>query len=292
MLAMSAPPFTDFKKVNKSRLSISFKCSSAKVHGLEVLPCFNVSMEVAKSGKVIDSQSAMIESDLARDLMQTLLLLGVNKPSSDTTAKQLFSSMKEKVQEKLKNSSLKNEKPLLLEDGTKLPPQSWAFVDKINKALHDDYKVRRQMLISRCDCTVESFKWKKVDKKDNEDLADEIGQTYASLRHKLDPEPQVTMATALAARESGCFDLLNAVVSKSPQTCQIETPQTKGMANLGKQQRISLQKYLIGQVPDRGGRPQEQPPPPKETFQQQKQQRYGRGGGGRGRGGRGNFRRY
>lgn len=37
-----------------------------------------------------------------------------------------------------------------------------------------------------------------------------------------------------------------------------ETPKTKGMANVGKQQRISLQKFLIGHVPDRGGRPQEQ----------------------------------
>lgn len=240
-------------------------------------------MESDKSVNVVDSDTAMIESDLARDLREILALLGVEKLTSDLTAKQFFATLNQKVSEKLNKSSLKNQKPLLLEDGSELPPQSWCAIDKINKAMHDDYKVRRQMLISRCDCTVESFKWKKADNNDNKDLGSRIDNTYHGLRQKLIPEPTVDLPAALAARESGCFDLLNSVVSKSHQICDIQLPATQGLANIGKQQRISLQKFLIPQVPDRGGRPQEQPAPPKESFQHQNRQRMqGRGGGGGG----------
>ncbi|XP_074599202.1 uncharacterized protein LOC141853685 [Brevipalpus obovatus] len=244
-------------------------------------------MESVESG--VDSSvgvvcsSTVMESKTAHDLMKTLQILDI-KPSSNVSVSELLSLMKEKIGQRLEKTNLSHEQPLLVPTGTVLSPQVWSSLDKADKLFYNDYKLRRQTLIARCDCTIQSFKWKEGEKSD---LIKKIDERYNQLKSSLNPEPNVNMAVALATRESGCFDLLNSVVSSTHQVCDIEAPKTKGMANAGKQQRIELQKYLIGEVPDRGGRPDEQPAPAKETFIQQKDSRDGRGRGGRGGGGRG-----
>ena len=40
-----------------------------------------------------------------------------------------------------------------------LSQEQWAALDCINDALMKEYSVRRQMLLTRCDVTVQSFKW-------------------------------------------------------------------------------------------------------------------------------------
>ena len=40
-----------------------------------------------------------------------------------------------------------------------LSQEQWAVLDRINDALTKEYSVRRQMLLTRCDVTVQSFKW-------------------------------------------------------------------------------------------------------------------------------------
>ena len=40
-----------------------------------------------------------------------------------------------------------------------LSQEQWATLDKVNEALTKDYTVRRQMLLTRCDVTVQSFRW-------------------------------------------------------------------------------------------------------------------------------------
>ena len=40
-----------------------------------------------------------------------------------------------------------------------LSQEQWAVLDRINDALMKEYSVRRQMLLTRCDVTVQSFKW-------------------------------------------------------------------------------------------------------------------------------------
>lgn len=200
----------------------------------------------------------MFESDTAKELKSSMIILGIGKPPANVQSSQLFSKMQDKINEKLKKSTIAQEEPLLLKPGTQLVPKEWKTLDKINSSLFDDYHVRRKTLITRCDCTIGSFKWKEGDQNADKNLSEKIDASYGKLRTMLDPKPTVSLAHGLAARKSGCFDLLNSVVSKSHQICDIETPKTKGMANVGKQQRISLQKFLIGNVPDRGGRPKEQ----------------------------------
>ena len=40
-----------------------------------------------------------------------------------------------------------------------LTMEQWASLDKVNEALTKEYSVRRQMLLTRCDVTVQSFRW-------------------------------------------------------------------------------------------------------------------------------------
>ena len=40
-----------------------------------------------------------------------------------------------------------------------LTEEQWAQLDQINDELTKEYSVRRQMLLTRCDVTVQSFRW-------------------------------------------------------------------------------------------------------------------------------------
>ncbi len=40
-----------------------------------------------------------------------------------------------------------------------LSEEQWATLDRINDTLAQEYSVRRQMLLTRCDVTVQSFRW-------------------------------------------------------------------------------------------------------------------------------------
>ena len=40
-----------------------------------------------------------------------------------------------------------------------LSQEQWATLDKVNEALTKEYTVRRQMLLTRCDVTIQSFRW-------------------------------------------------------------------------------------------------------------------------------------
>ena len=40
-----------------------------------------------------------------------------------------------------------------------LSQEQWATLDKVNEALTKEYTVRRQMLLTRCNVTVQSFRW-------------------------------------------------------------------------------------------------------------------------------------
>lgn len=40
-----------------------------------------------------------------------------------------------------------------------LSQEQWATLDKINEALTKEYTVRREMLLTRCDVTLQSFRW-------------------------------------------------------------------------------------------------------------------------------------
>ncbi|KAH9426044.1 Protein fam98a [Dermatophagoides pteronyssinus] len=195
------------------------------------------------------------------------------------------------VRQRLDKSPLKyqDEDSLLLPNGGRLTTAQWTELKNLNEQLANEYALRREMLLRRADMTIGSFSWNREKTDDTDEKI--ITQIYQEKRKGWSSKPQVTLSHSLAARNSDCDSLINKRISVSHASCIIEAKQI-GKANIGLQQRLQLHKFLIGAVPDRGGRPYEQPPPPKETFSHQQSQRDNRGGrGGAHRGGRSPNRR-
>ncbi|XP_076748148.1 protein FAM98A [Maylandia zebra] len=130
-------------------------------------------------------------------------------------------------------------------------PVSQLQVKKMNEILSEDYRRRRQMMVTRFQVTLESFAWGEKRKERSAALAS--APNLASLIGS----SQVSPSLLLAAREDQSFiDPVKAGTS------------------------TSVYKMLIGSVPDRGGRPGEiEPPMPAWTGRSSKGNRGGRGGG-------------
>uniref|UniRef100_A0A6G1S3Q9 Protein FAM98B n=1 Tax=Aceria tosichella TaxID=561515 RepID=A0A6G1S3Q9_9ACAR len=170
----------------------------------------------------------------------------------------------------------------LLDADVRLEAQDkiWRPLEKFDDQLRRDYTCRRQMLLSRLDCTIESFKWKGSNNTEPKggkakSMNEQIHETYDKARLAMKDEPQVSMAYLLAVRETDCDRLLNGVVSSSSgANCKIQYGDkgTKG-------ELVNLKQVIIPKVPDRGGRTDEVRPPPKETFGQQRGRGVGGGGG-------------
>jgi hypothetical protein len=82
--------------------------------------------------------------------------------------------------------------------------------------------------------------------------ADELNKCYTIKRDAMIREPNVTFAHLLSSRD----DL--AIIEKTSS------------ASVRKNTRSTINSYIIGSVPDRGGRLDEQAPPPPEISSWQK----------------------
>ena len=138
-------------------------------------------------------------------------------------------------------------------------------MEAFQKQLDSEYDLRRQMLLTRFDVTIQSFQWS--DKLKGKE--DKISARYTEKRKKLDTMLTGGKATDLVALLAARDDL--AIIEKTSS------------ANVRKNTQTSIQKHVMGRVPDRGGRAYEHAPPPPEmpSWQQQRSS----GGGGRGGGG-------
>lgn len=168
--------------------------------------------------------------------------------------------------------------------------QIWKNLRTFNDTLKSDYSCRRQMIIARLDCTVESFKWKSSEikkqahleanreKKYHEgekSLNEKIHEKYDQARIGLAKEPQITISHLLALREIECDNILNSVVSSKNVDCQLVYKPTKQQRQDNAGQLVNLKQVIIPEVPDRGGRTCEMRMPNNETFSRQ----HGRQGG-------------
>ncbi|XP_018015523.1 protein FAM98B isoform X2 [Hyalella azteca] len=210
----------------------------------------------------------MTETSQAKDLKQLLVTLGFPKPPNNITPQQLFGKAHQKLTEVLKKAppSLVG-KPLFHET---LSEKQWNMLQEIQDEMFQEYTMRRQMMIKRLDLTFQSFQWSDQGKSRENDLV----EAFLSRRDRLQETPDVSLGHLLAARE----DL--AVLEKTSN------------ASVRKNTSSALNKVLIGRVPDRGGRPDEQaaPPPEMPSWTQRQPGGGGGGGGAGGRGGRGGSR--
>ncbi|KAK1131501.1 hypothetical protein K0M31_017783 [Melipona bicolor] len=220
------------------------------------------SMAPSSSSMAASSFSTIIveESDTAKDLKDMLIALNFERPPDDITTEKLFTRLHDKLTEVLKTapSELVGQ-PLITHEFSE---EDWNDLQHIQQELHDEYRMRRDMLLKRLDVTVQSFLWSDKIKPEEAELI----KQYEETRKLLSAEPDVTFADLLAARDDIALmeKTSNASVRKNTQT--------------------EINKVIIGEVPDRGGRPYEQEPPPPEMPPWQKDRVPGPStfGGGRG----------
>ncbi|RZF34699.1 hypothetical protein LSTR_LSTR002781 [Laodelphax striatellus] len=210
------------------------------------------------------------ESATAADLKNILVALKFPKPPDNITPAAIFSKVEDKLKQVLATCPPELiGKPMMK---AQLDDKDWHKLENVLSELEKEYILRREMLLKRLDVTIQSFQWSdRLKSKENV-----IAQVYSQNRLKLTTRPAIDIADLLAARE----DL--AIVEK-----------TSG-ASVRQKTQSATNKVIIGRVPDRGGRPNEQePPPPEMPSWQQRSAGGGAGGGfsggGGGGGGRGGF---
>lgn len=201
------------------------------------------------------------------------IILSLGKPPENISADALFSKINSKLDESLKaikDSEKRIGKPLF-NPKKPLNEEQWYAVSKIQEALELEYNLRRKMLMTRLDVTVQSFKWSdKIKGKEKE-----INERYSNKNQELEKlqygGQRTDIIALLAARDK------LAIIEKTSS------------ANVRKNTKSKLQRHIMGKVPDRGGRTLEQQrPPPEMPSWQKRQPGSDNRGGGRG-GNRGNF---
>ncbi|KAG8193402.1 hypothetical protein JTE90_012201 [Oedothorax gibbosus] len=194
--------------------------------------------------------------------IKTMRSVLIPKSAVDENPTKMLTEIDEKVQEHLSSRPELIPSAAVTED---LTEENWKYLDSLHADFSEEYTVRRQMLLTRLDVTVQSFKWGENTKGKGE----QIYTTYANRRNLLRKTPSVEVSDLIAARES----ILDIEKTSS--------------AELVKNTKSAINRILIAAVPDRGGRPEEQRPA-KEMPSWSKRQ----GGGGRGhhRGGGGGDR--
>ncbi|KAI8433510.1 hypothetical protein MSG28_015542 [Choristoneura fumiferana] len=205
----------------------------------------------------------MQESPTAKDLKEVLIALKFNKPPPNITVEMLFSKLESKLKDTIqKEGDQLVGKPLY---NKAMTDKDWKNLETAFSDMYEEYRLRRETLITRLECTVQSFEWSDRLKSKK----DVIQSAYRPAREQLKLKPDVKLSDFLAARTS----LLHVEKTSS--------------AVVRKNTQSDVNKVIIGQVPDRGGRPNEAQPPPPEmpSWQQRVAPAQGGGGGGGGRGG-------
>lgn len=141
------------------------------------------------------------------------MTLGFSKPPPDITEKQLFDKMKSKVQDILSTAPKGYPYHSLLK--VSLTDDQWCQIHQLLAELAKDYRLRREMLLTRLDVTVLSFtvcfycaylkyfsavkipfQWSPNVKT----KLDAVTAIYQPLRSDMSVEPNVTIAHLLSAR--------------------------------------------------------------------------------------------
>ncbi|XP_055595799.1 protein FAM98B [Uranotaenia lowii] len=209
----------------------------------------------------------LFESPTAAALKDISITLGLGKPPNNIPVKVLFEKINVCLSDTIRIAGEKRLSRPLFEPKKNLTMEQWNRLDKLQKDLDTEYDLRRKMLLTRLDVTIQSFKWStRVKGKEGQ-----MTERYAEKRKLLDSLQtggrDTDLAALLGARET------MAIIEKTSS------------ASVRRNTRSKIQRHIIGRVPDRGGRAYEHNPPPLEMPSWQTQRSTGGPGGGGGRGG-------
>lgn len=197
----------------------------------------------------------MDASSTALSLQNALEALNIKIDTDNCKESEVYLlEMENKIREILNSKSM-DVSPAILSE--RLSDQQWESLCALYEDFFDEYTVRRKLLLTRLEVTVQSFKWGEGSK----GKETKIINAYLPQRKHLKDEPSIKLSDVIAARES----LL--VVEKT--SC----------ANVVKNTKSSVNRVLIPAMPDRGGRPKEHRTPVEMPNWKKRSQDGGRGGG-------------
>lgn len=192
------------------------------------------------------------------------ITLNLSKPENISTD-DLFHKISNRIDEILKtlpDAQKRIGKPLF-NPKKQLTEEQWIQIAIIQGTLEKEYNLRRRMLLTRLDVTVQSFKWSDKIKGKEKDINERYSNKCQDLEKLKFGNQRTSIASLLAARDK------LAIIEKTSS------------ANVRKNTKSKLQRHIIGKVPDRGGRTLENQQPPKEMPSWHKRQNF--------EGNRGNF---
>ncbi|XP_055533270.1 protein FAM98A-like [Wyeomyia smithii] len=209
----------------------------------------------------------LFESPTAAALKDISITLGMGKPPNNIPAKVLFEKINVRLNDTIRIAGEKRLSCPLFAPKKNLTMEQWNKLDRLQKDLDTEYDLRRKMLLTRLDVTIQSFKWStRVKGKEGT-----MSERYAEKRKLLDSLQtggrDTDLGALLGARET------LAIIEKTSS------------AAVRKNTKSKIQRHIIGRVPDRGGRAYEHNPPPLEMPSWQTQRSTGGPGGGGQRGG-------
>ncbi|KAM8703745.1 hypothetical protein ACLKA7_008386 [Drosophila subpalustris] len=217
------------------------------------------------------SKKSKTESQLQEAVDQLTTDLQLGEVPKNINAKLLFERLNPKLEQRLKQTNNAIISEPLMRTNKPLSDAQWRLLEAMHKDLDSEYNLRRQMMLTRLEATVQSFQWSDSMKKRQNEIADRFQLKLNELEQLKYGGVDTNIVALLAART----DL--AIIEKTSSV------------NVRKYTASKIEKHVIGSVPDRGGRANEHAPPPPEMPSWQQQRAGGPGGGG-GRGGGGNFR--
>lgn len=160
-----------------------------------------------------------------RLILQTLRF---PKPPSNITIKQLFDKLDTTIPLVLKKAGSDLVGKGIFQGF--LSDKQWEILKGVHSDLNKEYKIRREMMLTRLDVTIQSFQWSDRTKGKDE-LFEKI---YHDKRKSMLVDPNVDISDVIAART----DL--AIIEKTSS------------ASVRKNTKTPLNKVIIGQVSGRG----------------------------------------
>ncbi|CAH8588727.1 unnamed protein product [Dicrocoelium dendriticum] len=228
------------------------------------------SLDSSQASHVSQLTTTNLDKELSACIVLACTSLGIPSPTPGFDISTTFDAINNATIKALKRCpSTYFGQPVLPLTG--LSDRQWGQVARISGLLQQEYAVRHATMLKRLNVTVQSFKWSDKAKRNLEAIAAAYQPIYSELTKPVFPG----IPELLAVRDN--------------MILRIE--KTSGL-HARRFTTCTLNKILIGQVPDRGGRAWElEPPPPEMPAFKQRQPDQGRGGasfgGGRGGGGGG-----
>lgn len=224
---------------------------------------FLVTQKPKDKGSVI----TIHESTTAAALKDIAITLNLGKPPDNIAIDALFGKINSRYEETLKTvpNGVKRVGNPLFNPKHPLKDEQWMKIDKIHATLDYEYNLRRKMLMTRLDVTVQSFKWSEKIKGKEKDINEKFACKTQILDKLIKGEHRTDIVALLAARD------------------KLAINEKTSSANVRRNTKSKLQRHIMGKVPDRGGRALDQQRPPPEMPSWQKRST----GGGNERGGRG-----